>query len=296
MRDKGNPAVTEPGCRGPFLRSCTALDLVDVFPAVPVPTLVLHRHDDSLAPVGHERWIADRIPGARLVEVPGIDHLPFVGDAEAVVSTIQAFLIGQSASVPQDRPLLTILAAGRRRGSAPSMSTSLDSEVWQDLTAAYDRDVDEHLARYGGRRAKPPENGTCATFEGPARAIRCAQGIVEAAARRGLSVRVGLHCGDCEVTEGHVGGAAVRAATRIAQLAASREILASSTVVDLVAGSGISFGPAREADIEALSSRRPLFPVVHHAGPASTHRGTVAEHNLLRRDGEYRTGPCLPGS
>ena len=272
----------------PFLRSIAAYDLVDVFPAVRVPALVLHRTDDALIPVSHARWIAQQIPEARLVELPGVDHLPFAGDAEAVAGEIEAFLVGPGASEPRGRRLLTVVATDI--ADATSMMTRLGDRAWRELLAAHDRELDEHLARFGGRRVTPLSESCLAVFDGPARAIRCAVGIVDAAARLGLGVRAGLHCGECETVEDDVRGIAVHIGGSIAELARPGEVLASGTVRDLVAGSGIRFGPGRDVELQGLPGRRTVLPVrAGGASPEDIRRLAIEQANVLRRDGEYWT-------
>jgi pimeloyl-ACP methyl ester carboxylesterase len=272
----------------PFLRSIAAYDLVDVFPAVRVPALVLHRTDDALIPVSHARWIAQQIPEARLVELPGVDHLPFAGDAEGVAAEIEAFLVGPGASEPRGRRLLTVVATDI--ADATSIMTRLGDRAWRELLAAHDRELDEHLARFGGRRVTHLSEGCLAVFDGPARAIRCAVGIVDAAARLGLGVRAGLHCGECETVEDDVRGIAVHIGVRIAELATPGEVLASGTVRDLVAGSGIRFGPGRDVELQGLPGRRTVLPVLAGgASPEDIRRLAIEQANVLRRDGEYWT-------
>lgn len=272
----------------PFIRSIAAYDLVDVFPAVRVPTMVLHRTGDVLVPVSHARWLAQQIPAARLVELPGVDHLPFVGDAEGVAAEIEAFLLGPRVSEPRGRRLLTIVVTDIAH--AASTMTRLGDQAWRELLAAHDHEVDEHLARFGGRRVKYLGDGCLAVFDGPARAIRCAVGIVDAAARLGLRVRAGLHCGECETADDDVRGIAVHVAARVTDLAAPGEVLVSATVRDLVAGSGIRFGPGRDIELQGLPGRRTVLPVLAKgATPDDIRRLAIDQANVLRRDGEYWT-------
>ena len=193
----------------PLLSAFYAYDLVDVFPTVRVPTLVLHRRDDGLVPVRHGRQVASQIPDARFVELEGVDHLPFVGDAEAVLAEVQDFLVGSRTPVPD--------GAGCSPWSSPTSPTppravDLGEDAWRGLLAAHDRDVRTHLARFGGEEVKHLGGGVLAVFDGPARAIRCALGIVDAAEQKGLSVRVGVHTGECELVDADVRGIAVHVA------------------------------------------------------------------------------------
>jgi pimeloyl-ACP methyl ester carboxylesterase len=272
----------------PLLSALDAYDLVDVFPAVRVPTLVLHRRDDGLVPVRHGRQIASQIPDARFVELEGVDHLPFVGDAEAVLAEVQDFLVGSRTPIPRQRRLLTLVFTDI--ASSTPKAVDLGDDAWRELLAAHDRDVRTHLTRFGGEEVKHLGNGVLAVFDGPARAIRCALGIVDAAEPKGLSVRVGVHTGECEMLDADVHGIAVHVGARIAELAASGQILVSSTVRDLVAGSGIRFGEGRDVELAGMPGTRSVFPVLRHgASPEAVRRSAVEQTNLFRRDGEYWT-------
>jgi pimeloyl-ACP methyl ester carboxylesterase len=272
----------------PFLKATEAVDLTEVFPAVRVPTLVLHRRDDVLVPISHGRWIARQVPDARLVELPGVDHHPFVGDAEGVAAEVEAFLVGPGATAARDRRLLTLIVTNPADTSPAA--TSLADAARHELLTAHDRDLDAHLARFHGRRVKQLGEGCLVIFDAPARAIRCAIGIIDAAARLGLQLRVGVHCGECDLIGDDVQGIAVRVATRVAELAAPGQVLASGTVRDLVAGSGIRFGQVRDLELDALPSRRDVFPVITGGlTPDEVRRLAGEQTNVLRCDGDYWT-------
>jgi class 3 adenylate cyclase len=272
----------------PLLSAFYAYDLVEVFPAVRVPTLVLHRRDDALVPVRHGRQIASQIPDARFVELEGADHLPFVGDAEAVLAEVQDFLVGSRTPIPRQRRLLTLVFTDI--ADATPKAVDLGDDIWREVLAAHDRDVRTHLTRFGGEEIKRLDNGVLAVFDGPARAIRCALGIVEAAEPKGLAVRVGVHTGECELVEADVRGIAVHVGARILELAAPGQILVSSTVRDLVAGSGIRFGEGRDVQLAGMPGTATVFPVLRHgASPEAVRRSAVEQTNLFRRDGEYWT-------
>jgi pimeloyl-ACP methyl ester carboxylesterase len=269
----------------PLMRAFEAYDLIDVFPAVRVPTLVLHRSGDVLVPVAHSRWIAEHIPEARLVELPGVDHLPFVGDAEAVLAEIEEFLVGSRALLPTARRLVTLLVT-----EVVPAPDGIGDNTRREVNATHDQIVADHLARFTGHQVKHLGSGALATFDGPARAIRCALGIVDSAARLGLEVRVGVHTGECEVQEADICGIAVDIATRVAEHAAVGEILVSSTVRDLVAGSGIRFGDPRTVELDTVVGRREVFPVLSQGvSPDAARRLAIEQANVLRRDGEYWT-------
>ncbi len=269
-------------------RSAQAYDVVDVFPAVHVPTLILHRRDDALVPVGQSRHIAEQMPDARFVELAGVDHLFFVGDAEALLTEIENFLVGSGVSAGGQRRLLTVVFTD----IADSTRTlqRVGDNTWRETLAAHDRAVRDYLARFEGEEVKQLGDGFLAVFEGPARAIRCCLGILDAGARLGLSVRAGLHTGECEVVDSDVQGIAVHVARRIAELAAPGQILVSSTVADLVAGSGIRFGESYEVELEGIAGSRSVLPVLSHgATPDAVRRFAIDQANVLRRDGEYWT-------
>ena len=272
----------------PLLSAFDAYDLVDVFPAVRVPTLVLHRRNDGLVPVRHGRHVASQIPDARFVELEGADHLPFVGDAEAVVGEVQDFLVGSRTPIPRQRRLLTLVFTDTA-ASTPK-AVDLGDDAWREALAAHDRDVRTHLTRFGGEQVKQLGGGVLAVFDGPARAIRCALGIMDASEPKGLSVRVGVHTGECELVDADVHGIAVQVGARIVELAAPGQILVSSTVRDLVAGSGIRFGDGRDVELAGMPGTPRVFPVLRHgASPEAVRRSAVEQTSLFRRDGEYWT-------
>jgi pimeloyl-ACP methyl ester carboxylesterase len=272
----------------PLVMAIFGYDLIDVFPAVRVPTLVLNRRDDPLAPVAYARRIASMVPDAHLVELDGVDHLPFVGDSEAVAAEIEEFLVGSGAHGARKRRLITLVFTDIVQ-STPRVAERGD-DVWRELLAAHDEDVRRHLARFGGEEVKHLGDGFLVAFDGPARAIRCALGIVDAAERRGLALRVGVHTGECEVVDGDVRGIAVHIGARLVDLAEPAEILASSTVRDLVAGSGIRFGERRDVELAGIAGRPTVFPVVRQGVTPDVARRLASEQaNVFRRDGEYWT-------
>jgi pimeloyl-ACP methyl ester carboxylesterase len=271
----------------PLMWSSASAYPVDVFAAVRVPTLVLHRRDDQLVPVEQGRRIAELIPDARFVELPGADHFPFLGDAEAVLAEIEGFLLGSRSTWPRQHRLLTVLAIDIA-GSAGSPNRTPDA--WRELMAGYREMVRHHLNRFGGEEVNRVADGILAVFDGPGRAIRCAMSIAGAAARGGLAVRAGLHTGECEVVDSDVHGVAVHVATRIAGSARAGQVLVSSTVCDLVPGSGILFGDGQALDIEGQAGPRGVFPVLGHgATPETVRHFAIEQANVLRRDGEYWT-------
>ena len=273
----------------PVILNAFGYDLVDVFPAVRVPALVLFRRDEPIAGgVEYSRQLASLIPDARFVALDGIDHLPFVGDAESLAEEIEAFLVGGRARGVQRR-LVTLLCIDIVE-SAERLGR-LGDDGWREVLAAHDRDVRAHLARFGADEVKHAGAGMLAAFDGPARAIRCALGIVDGADRRGLTLRIGVHTGECEVLDdGAMGGIAVHVGARLVELARPGEILASSTVRDLVYGSGIRFADGRDVDLDGLAAHRTVFPVIRQGATPDAARLLATEHaNVFRRDGEYWT-------
>lgn len=249
-----------PGTAVEITRTIEQIDVRSVLPTIRVPTLVLHRAGDRVVPVGVARHVAEVIPGARYVEMPGDDHLPMLGDSDRVVDEIEEFLTGTHRDADRDRVLATILFTdivdSTRRAS------QLGDRRWRDLLEGHDTIVRRELARFRGREVKTVGDGFLATFDGPARAIRCASAIVGSVGALGIEVRAGLHTGECEVMGQDIGGLAVHIAARVAAAAGPGEVLASRTVTDLVAGSRIEFaerGGARA--LKGVPGRWQLFAV-----------------------------------
>jgi class 3 adenylate cyclase len=215
------------------------IDVRAVLTAIRVPTLVLHRRYDRVVNRRAGEHLAAQIPGARYVELPGIDHLPWAGDSEAVLGEIEEFLTG-ARSVPEPERVLATVMFTDIVGST-ERAAELGDARWRELLSAHQASVQRELARFRGREVKTLGDGSLATFDGPARAIRCGRAIVEAARSLGLEVRIGLHSGEVELMDEDVGGIAVHIAARVGALAGPGEVLVSSTVKDLVAGSGIGF-------------------------------------------------------
>jgi class 3 adenylate cyclase len=215
------------------------VDVRHVLPSIRVPTLVLHRKDNWLVDVGHGRYLAEHIPGARYEEVPGVDYFPFVGDSETILQEIEEFLTGVRHGPEADRVLATILFTDIV--ASTEHAARLGDHAWRELVGRHDRLVREELDRFRGREVDTAGDGFLATFDGPARAVRCAQAISAAVPTLGIEVRAGLHTGEVELAGRGVRGIAVHIGARVAAEAGAGEILASSTVRDLVAGSGIQF-------------------------------------------------------
>ena len=228
-----------PGAAAQTWRQSLLIDVRDVLPTIACPTLVLHRRDNPLVAVAHGRYIADHIPGSRFVDVPGADVLWFVEDTTSVLEEVEEFLTGMRSAPSTDRVLATVLFTDIVRST--EITADLGDERWRDTLEAHERLVDRQLERFNGKLIKTTGDGILATFDGPARAIRAAVAIRDGVRSLGVEVRVGLHTGEIELLGEDVAGIAVNLASRVMSLAESGEVLVSSTVKDLVVGSGIEF-------------------------------------------------------
>ncbi len=247
-----------PGAALALTRMNAEIDIRPVLPAIQVPTLVLHRTGDTTLRVEEGRYLAEHIPGAKFVELPGIDHLPFVGDQESILGEIEEFLTGVRYATEVDRVLATVLVA-HAVGSAADTERLNDSR-YHELLNRHQAHVKREVEMFKGNAVQigGELNGgqIIATFDGPARAIRAACAIRDSARRLGIKLQVGLHTGECDVMKDRVGGPAVELATQIATQAAIGEVLVTSTVKDLVAGSGIRFSEGSAALLGALGEWR----------------------------------------
>jgi pimeloyl-ACP methyl ester carboxylesterase len=252
--------AASPGAAISIMRMNMEIDVRHVLSSIRVPTLVLHRSGDRLTPVEQGRHLASKIPGAMYVELPGDDHSPFAGDMTRVVDEIEEFLTGVRAGGGDDRVLATVMftdiVASTERVAAAG------DRQWRDLLAQHHATVRRELARFRGREVDTAGDGFLATFDGPARAVRCAARVVEAVRPLGLDVRAGLHTGECEMLGEKVSGIAVHVGARVAALARPREVLVSSTVKDLVAGSGLRFEPRGAQMLKGVPGEWPIFAFV----------------------------------
>jgi class 3 adenylate cyclase len=216
----------------------TEVDVTQVLPVIGVPTLVLHRTDD-LVPVELGRYLAEHVPGARFVELAGNDHMPWVGDSDAVLDEVEQFLTGGRRGAEPDRVLATVLFTDIAGSTV--RAAELGDQRWSELLEAHHGRVRALISRYGGHEVDTAGDGFLATFDGPTRAIRCAEEITAAVQTIGLEVRAGVHTGEIVLAGDDVRGIAVHVGARIAAMARAGEVLVSSTVRDLVAGSGLRF-------------------------------------------------------
>jgi len=221
-----------------FMRMAFEIDVRDVVPAVTAPTLIVHRVGDKVCSVENARWLSRNIEGSRYVELPGENHLPFI-DGDDILDEIQEFLTGVREPAAPERMLATVLFTDIV--GSTDRARELGDRRWRDLLERHNEIVRRDLERFRGVEIDTAGDGFFATFDGPARAIRCARSIVEDVRGVGLDVRSGLHTGECELSAGSARGIAVHTGARVASIAAPGEVLVSSTVKDLVAGSGIEF-------------------------------------------------------
>ena len=215
------------------------IDVRRVLPSVRVPTLILHRVDEKVIDIEHARYLARHIPGAKLVELPGVDHIPYVGDSGALLDQVELFLTGQRQAVEPERVLATVQFTDIVQST--ERAATLGDRKWRELLEKFQSMVREELKQHRGREIDTAGDGFLAAFDGPARAIRCAAAVREGARSQGLEIRAGVHTGECELIGDKLGGIAVHIGARVAGQAAPGEIVVSQTVKDLVAGSGLAF-------------------------------------------------------
>lgn len=237
----------------------THMDIRAVLHAVHVPTLVMHRTGDRDANIAEGRYIAEHIPGAKFVEFAGEDHLISAGDSDAVADELEEFLTGVRHVSERDRVLATMMFTDIV--SSTQLATSMGDRRWHELLERHNALVRREIARFGGREVKTTGDGFLVTFDGPARAIRCAVVLVEGARRLGIEIRAGLHTGECEMIGDDVGGIAVHIAARVLSEAAASEVLVSSTLRDLVAGSGLQFSSRGKHELKGVPGEWELLAV-----------------------------------
>jgi class 3 adenylate cyclase len=251
-----------PGAYAAYRRMNMENDVRDVLPAIHTQTLVAHRIGDMVVDVGAGRHLADRIPGATFVELPGEDHSPFTGSTTELVGLTREFLDVASqepAWAEPDRVLATVLFTDIVGSTAKA--AELGDARWRELLQEHNSVIRRQLARYRGDEVDTAGDGFFASFDGPARGIRCAQAIREAVRPLGIELRAGLHTGECELVDGKVGGIAVHIGARITGVAEANEVLVSSTVKDLVAGSGLEFEERGTAALKGVPGDWRLYAV-----------------------------------
>jgi pimeloyl-ACP methyl ester carboxylesterase len=255
---------SSPGSVETLHRMNKEIDVRHVLPAVRVPTLVLRGTEDRIVPPELARYVASRIPTARLVEIPGIGHLALGETLRPILAEIESFLRevweagGWEEQVP-DRVLATVLFTDIVGSTAKAVE--LEDRAWRELLERHHAVIRRELVRFRGAELDVAGDGFFARFDGPARAVRCACAIIASVRELGLEVRAGLHTGECEVMEGKVGGVAVHIGARVAKEARAGEVLVSSTVKDLVAGSGLRFRERGSTDLKGISEEWRLYAV-----------------------------------
>jgi class 3 adenylate cyclase len=276
---RGSPSATEeerrsfarvirlsvsPGSAAAYVRMNLDVDICDVLPLIHVPTLVMQRTQIEPLDIRNGRYLAEHIPGARLVELPGRDFAPQLGDTDRLFAELESFLKevveGEPWEAEPDRILATVLFTDIV--GATARAAELGDRAWRQLLQKHHDIVRSQLGRFRGKEMDTAGDGFFATFDGPARAIRCTFAIREGIRELDLDVRAGLHSGECELVDGKAGGIAVHIGARVASLAEPGEILVSSTVKDLVAGSGIEFKDRGEHQLKGISEAWRLFTVV----------------------------------
>jgi class 3 adenylate cyclase len=279
MFGRGSPSATEeerrgfarvmrlsvsPGSAVDYLRMNLDVDVRDVLPLIRVPTLVMYRTELDVLDPRNARYLAEHIPGARLAEMPGRDFAPQLGDPDRFFAELQSFLKEvqeeEAWEAEPDRVLATVLFTDIVESTAHA--AELGDRAWRQLLQQHHEIIRSQLGRFRGKEMDTAGDGFFATFDGPARAIRCAFAIREGIGDLDLEVRAGLHTGECELVDGKAGGIAVHIGARVASLADPGEVLVSSTVKDLVAGSGIEFEDRGEHQLKGISEAWRLFTVV----------------------------------
>jgi class 3 adenylate cyclase len=243
-----------------LLRLYEQTDVRAILPAIAVPTLIIHRTGDGLIPVRSSRGVAAAISGSRLVELPGDEHYWATGDNDAIADEIEEFLTGARRVPEHDRVLATVLFTDIV--DSTSKSAAMGDRAWRDVRDHHDRIVREQIDQFRGREIKTMGDGFLATFDGPARGVRCAQTISTEVRPLGLQIRAGLHTGEVALDGDDIAGLSVAIGARVGAMAAPSEVLVSQTVKDLVAGSGLAFEDAGEHELKGVPDRWRLFRVV----------------------------------
>jgi class 3 adenylate cyclase len=252
-------SAATPGSTKAIVRLIYESDVRDVLTAIHVPTLVIHRADAKGFGVEHGRYLATHIPGAKYVELPGADNLIWAGDQDAVVAEIQDFVTGIRPAPDPRRVLATVLFTDIV--GSTQLAAKLGDDRWQGLLADHNRVVRRQIDRFGGHEVRVVGDGFLATFDGPARAVRCAIAIRDGVIELGLEIRAGIHVGEIEVLADDIAGLAVHIGARVSALALPGEVLASSTVKDLVVGSGLAFDDRGNHQLKGVPGEWRLFAV-----------------------------------
>jgi pimeloyl-ACP methyl ester carboxylesterase len=250
-----------PGTARKIFTLLTQTDVRHVLPAIRVPTLILHRTGDTPIRVGHARYLAQQIQGAKYVELDGADHIAWFGDVDALLGEVREFLTGERAAPDVDRILTTILFCDIVEST--QRAAELGDRDWKQLLSRFYALADEKLHHFRGRKLDTAGDGLFAAFDGPARAVRCGASMKEAVRALGVQLRVGVHTGECEVLGDKYSGIAVHLGARLASAAQPGQIVVSSTVKDLVVGSGIQFEDLGSRALKGVRDEWHLFGVLH---------------------------------
>jgi class 3 adenylate cyclase len=251
--------ASDPGAATALAAIYSETDVQPILPSIRVPTLVLHRRGDRLEPIATARFLSGLIPGARLLELAGEDNLWFAGDSDAIVDAVQEFVTGVRPAWEPDRVLATVMFTDIV--DSTTTAAEVGDARWKSLLAEHYERTRSELVRFHGREIDTAGDGFFATFDGPARAVRCAQAIGVAVRPLGLRIRAGCHTGEIELAGDTVRGIAVHIGARVAELADADEVLVSSTVKDLVAGSGLAFEDRGEFELKGIPDAWRLFRV-----------------------------------
>jgi class 3 adenylate cyclase/pimeloyl-ACP methyl ester carboxylesterase len=251
--------IASPATASKMMRMRLETDVGQVLPSIRVPTLVIHRTEMALAPRAHGQFLAEHIPDAKLIELPGNDWFPHFGDTDAILREIRGFVTGRRAATGGDRVLATVLFTDIVQST--ERAAALGDDRWKALLAEHRASVRRELDEFRGREIDTTGDGFLATFDGPGRAIHCARAIRDSVRSLGLEIRAGLHTGEIEMTGNDVAGIAVHIGARVAALAAPSEVLVSSTVKDLVVGSGIEFEDRGARALKGVPGEWRIFAV-----------------------------------
>ena len=256
MRAAGSPSAV-----AAYETMNSEIDTRPILSAIKVPTLIMNRTGDPAVSVEGARDMAKRIPGARFIEYPGDTHSIMAIEPEKIIGDIQEFVTGIRQEVIDDRVLATILFVDI--ADSTKMLSELGDRVWKEKLESYYRLARSQFGHYRGRETNTAGDGIMASFDGPARAVRCASAIASQVKQLGLDVRAGVHTGEVQVMGDNIGGIAVHIASRVQNESAPGEVLVSSTTKDLIAGSGISFEPRGERDLKGVPGTWHLYAVVN---------------------------------
>jgi pimeloyl-ACP methyl ester carboxylesterase len=251
-------ASASPGMIGALVQMFFDIDVRDIVPSVHVPTLVLHRQRDRLVNIRNGRWLAEHLPNARFVELPGDDHIMWYENLDTTLGEIEEFLTGTRQAPEPERVLATVLFTDIV--DSTRTAAELGDHPWREMLEEHQRSVRSALSNFNGREVKSTGDGFLATFDGPGRGIHCAQAIL-AADPQDMLVRAGLHTGEIEVMGDDIGGIAVHIAARVSAQAGPGEVLVSRTVKDLVAGSGLEFSDRGVHELKGVPDTWQLYAV-----------------------------------